>query len=553
MRGLKVSGRKEELVARVFAAKENNVQPIKTAQEVEMEIQKEYVEKLILNDYVIPDPFHLDNWCSEETGIFLWPNILYPDIFNYLTLIPAELGSKDLCDYKSSKAYSYFTNGWLGQISYHDIHESCGYCLLKTDCRPSERLNDPPHKLWICAEKKTGKIQCAHCSCMAGMSQTCNHVAAALFRVEAAVRVGLTNPACTAKANEWLPNRNRVQSMKMKDIDFKRDDFGKRGKKTRSLVSSPKKRYDPLVDCEMRLLNLNDVAEAVADIETDIILLSGVPKAKEKLLKEIIKESDPKPKDVSSIDDIFLISSSKQQFLDNVERLMTPENNFKIEQLTIGQNENLNWFLCRKYVITASRSHDVLTKMRKVQRNSADVVNMWPLFQRISGLTHTNPNVPALKYGRTMEINAVNDFQELYRKEHQDFKLTECGLFLHNEYPFLGGSPDRIVSCSCCGKACLEVKCPISINYTTPFDPNAKLPYLYKDDNNKLSLNRRHKYYTQCQVQMGVTGLKKCFFFVWTSHGHFVEEIHFDVQLWQEITNLFAMFYDKYYLKSFFA
>ena len=58
LRGLKVSGRKEELVARVFAAKENNVQPIKTAQEVVMEIRREYTEKLILNDcYTRPISF----------------------------------------------------------------------------------------------------------------------------------------------------------------------------------------------------------------------------------------------------------------------------------------------------------------------------------------------------------------------------------------------------------------------------------------------------------------------------------------------------------------
>ena len=45
---------------------------------------------------VIPDPFHLDNWCSKQDTICSWPNVLYPDIFNYLTLVPAELGSKDL-------------------------------------------------------------------------------------------------------------------------------------------------------------------------------------------------------------------------------------------------------------------------------------------------------------------------------------------------------------------------------------------------------------------------------------------------------------------------
>ena len=65
---------------------------------------------------------------------------------------------------------------------------------------------------------------------MAGMGQSCNHVAAALFRVEAMVRLCLTNPACTSKANEWLPSTREVNATKMKDIDFSRTDFGKRGK-----------------------------------------------------------------------------------------------------------------------------------------------------------------------------------------------------------------------------------------------------------------------------------------------------------------------------------
>ena len=135
-----------------------------------------------------------------------------------------------------------------------------------------------------------------------------------------------------------------------------------------------------------------------------------------------------------------------------------------------------------------------------------------------------------------MEIHAVNKFQEMYTKEHKEVQLIECGLFLHNEHPFIGGSPDRLVSCSCCEKACLKVKYTMSINNTSPQDSTVKLAYLVKDGNNKLGLNRKHKYYTQCQIQMGVTALRKCFFFVWTSHGYFVEEIHFDVELWDEMT-----------------
>ena len=135
-------------------------------------------------------------------------------------------------DYKNSKGYSYFKRGWIGQISYHSIHETSNFCILKTDCRASERLRDPPHKLWACISKKNSTIKSAHCDCMAGVSGTCLHVAAMFYRVEAAVRLGLTNPSCTDKSCQWLPNRSDVVPAKVKDYKLSRDDFGKRGKKT---------------------------------------------------------------------------------------------------------------------------------------------------------------------------------------------------------------------------------------------------------------------------------------------------------------------------------
>ena len=117
-------------------------------------------------------------------------------------------------------------------------------------------MNDPPHKLWACILKKQAKIMSVRCSCMAGMSGTCNHVAAMFFRVEAAVRLGLTNPACTTKSCEWLPNRKVVRPTKVKNLSFCRDDFGKRGKKSRRLVTTPKKNYNPLVSNKTCKVNL---------------------------------------------------------------------------------------------------------------------------------------------------------------------------------------------------------------------------------------------------------------------------------------------------------
>ena len=61
----------------------------------------------------------------------------------------------------------------------------------------------------------------------------------------------------------------------------------------------------------------------------------------------------------------------------------------------------------------------------------------------------------------------------------------------------------------------------MSINYTTPQDPDSELSYLLRDGDNSLSLDHRHKYYTQCQVQTGVTGLKN----VYILFGHLMDTL----------------------------
>ena len=82
-RGLKFNGRKNEILARVFAASENIVKPIKTDVEVEADLKTDYLAKVKIDDRNIPDP---------------WPMLLYPNIFNYLMFFSSELGSKDLND-----------------------------------------------------------------------------------------------------------------------------------------------------------------------------------------------------------------------------------------------------------------------------------------------------------------------------------------------------------------------------------------------------------------------------------------------------------------------
>lgn len=146
------------------------------------------------------------------------------------------LGSdvEDLSDNKGSKACSYFKQSWLSNISYYSLGLS-KHCLLKSDCRPN------------------------NCTFMAGMSSIRNHVTAAFFPVEIAMRLGLTNPAC-----EWLPKRKDAQRVKIKDLNFNRDDFTKRGKKRKNMLFTPKRNYNPLINnIQTSTLTFLDTAAAL--------------------------------------------------------------------------------------------------------------------------------------------------------------------------------------------------------------------------------------------------------------------------------------------------
>ena len=119
------------------------------------------MQKLKVDGRKIPDPFKIPHgWMEEEEGVLYWPMLTYADIFTYLMFFSSELGSKDLSDYKLYKAYSYYKNGWLEPLLYHNLH-SRTFCILKGKCRPSMSVNSPPPKMWIIMEK-SGKIRACH-------------------------------------------------------------------------------------------------------------------------------------------------------------------------------------------------------------------------------------------------------------------------------------------------------------------------------------------------------------------------------------------------------
>ena len=144
--------------------------------------------------------------------------------------------------------------------------------------------------------------------------------------------------------------------------------------------------------------------------------------------------------------------------------------------------------------------------------------------EKTYGMTFVSLIIPALKYGRDMEIEAVNTFADYIKNYHQDCIISECVLVLDETMPYIRTSPDRLMSCLCCGKACIEIKCPYSINYTDADEQN--LDYLYKDGGT-VKLKQNNKYFTQRLMQTGVTKTENAYFVVWTTHGMVIDNIIF--------------------------
>nr|CAH7742877.1 unnamed protein product [Callosobruchus chinensis] len=63
--------------------------------------------------------------------------------------------------------------------------------------------------------------------------------------------------------------------------------------------------------------------------------------------------------------------------------------------------------------------------------------------------------------------------------------------------PQLGASPDALVSCSCCGNGCVEIKCPYLLKTLSLQEYAARKTTCLQLINNEVCLDKTHSYYFQ--------------------------------------------------------
>lgn len=153
---------------------------------------------------------------------------------------------------------------------------------------------------------------------------------------------------------------------------------------------------------------------------------------------------------------------------------MDHHNTIRILNLPTIKQKTPEWYNTRDNILTASDCATVLGlnpyKSRK-QLFKEKIKNSKPFLGNFM-----------TEHGNKYEPIAIAKYESIYND-----KIYETGLYIHNDYPWLGASPDGVTSS---GKL-VEVKCP------------------YK---RKIEHNVPTHYYPQIQVQLEVLDVDECIF-----------------------------------------
>ncbi|XP_049459045.1 uncharacterized protein LOC125905196 [Epinephelus fuscoguttatus] len=194
--------------------KENDRGPYRD--KLKLNARQRYIEKLQMLNNVDPYDITAKDW-SQDPAVL--PPLTYPDIVNYLVFGLSAYTLQEFKSYKSLEAHEQFCSGWVQDLLIHKPENSANTVAV-AKVMHSQRLNEAPLKAWVILSS-TGVVRAAHCTCMAGVGETCTHIGALLFKVEATVWCREVKTVRDKPAYWILPgNVNKVHAAESHHINY---------------------------------------------------------------------------------------------------------------------------------------------------------------------------------------------------------------------------------------------------------------------------------------------------------------------------------------------
>lgn len=323
--------------------------------------------------------------------------------------------------------------------------------------------------------------------------------------------------ACTSKICEWNAARKRAYPAPLKNLDFKRPNKKETVPRMDSHFTGTLKGYSTPDPINFITQEDREDLEALKKIAPDAAVFNSISlwddSSEEGSTTDTADETETNtlPELLTSFFDPSTINNTHAEVTELGEKLYneylkncTQLQFDNLTKTTTQQSLNHKWMLHRAGRITASNCKCAF---------AMDVKS--PALSTIKQIMQYGCHIdtPATKYGKEMETTARDSYFNENTSKHDNLTITSTGLHINQKYPFLGASPDGILNCSCHGKGLLEIKCP--------FKYKDGLKHWIDDKNcpitaaKKMKIN--HPYYFQVQLQMLVTELRYCDFFVWSN------------------------------------
>ena len=124
-----------------------------------------------------------------------------------------------------------------------------------------------------------------------------------------------------------------------------------------------------------------------------------------------------------------------------------------VEQQTRSQHHSRLWYRMRSGRITATKLKAACHTDPCLPSNSLIMSICYPELSKFKSA--------AMQWGCEHERFARDKYQNKNSQHHSELEVMECGFHISTDFPFIGASPDGLVSCKCCGDGICEIKVKI--------------------------------------------------------------------------------------------
>ena len=108
---------------------------------------------------------------------------------------------------------SHIRNMQLTVINFRSAYIVSNLLWIRCDVKPSQR-SGVIYKTRV-AVKQCGSVLCGHCTCIAGLSEVCNHVGAVLYKTMHVVTT-TSELSCRSLLNAWQLLRRLFHQLRLK-------------------------------------------------------------------------------------------------------------------------------------------------------------------------------------------------------------------------------------------------------------------------------------------------------------------------------------------------